>query len=218
MPGTITVKGVGAVSAKVDFVELTIVIHGKNKEYNAAMEEAASQTALLERAVEKVGFQKDDLKTLRFDVRTEQEDVRDENGNYHRVFIGYVCDDTFKLSFDFESERLAAVLSAVANSGTNPELNISFTVKDPSKISEELLVRAAANAKRKAEILCRASGTELGKLLSIDYNWSELRVESRTRYSYDTLECLSAKRSSMLALRPDDIDLRDTAAFVWEIK
>ena len=48
MPGTITVKGVGAVSAKVDFVELTIVIHGKNKEYNAAMEEAASQTALLE--------------------------------------------------------------------------------------------------------------------------------------------------------------------------
>ena len=48
--------------------------------------------------------------------------------------------------------------------------------------------------------------------------WSELRVESRTKYSYDTLECLSAKRSSMLALRPDDIDLRDTAAFVWEIK
>ena len=43
MPGTITVKGVGAVSAQVDFVELTIVIHGKNKEYNAAMEEAAQR-------------------------------------------------------------------------------------------------------------------------------------------------------------------------------
>ena len=190
MSRTITVKGVGNVSAKVDYVKLTLTIHGKDKEYNAAMEEAASQINCLECAVEQIGFKKGDLKTLNFDVRTEQKDIRDEDGNFHRVFIGYVCDYTLELSFDFESEQLAAILSAVA----------------------------AANAREKAEILCRASRTELGDLLSIDYNWGELRVESRTRYGYDTLECITAKRSSMPALRPDDIDLRDTAVFVWEIK
>ncbi len=218
MSRTITVKGVGNVSAKVDYVKLKLTIHGKDKKYDAAMEEAASQINCLECAVEQIGFKKGDLKTLNFDVRTEQKDIRDEDGNFHRVFIGYVCDYTLELSFDFESERLAAILSAIADSGANPELNITFTVKDPSKISEELLIRAAANAREKAEILCRASGTELGDLLSIDYNWGELRVESRTRYGYDTLECITAKRSSMPALRPDDIDLRDTAVFVWEIK
>ena len=70
MSRTITVKGVGNVSAKVDYVKLTLTIHGKDKEYNAAMEEAASQINCLEFAVEQIGLKKGDLKTLKFDGRT----------------------------------------------------------------------------------------------------------------------------------------------------
>ena len=78
---------------------------------------------------------------------------------------------------------------------------------------------ATKNAREKAEILCRASGVELGKLQSIDYNWGELNIVSRT--SYEMEDCIMP----MMALRecgvpdvePDDIDLHDTATFVWEI-
>ena len=60
----------------------------------------------------------------------------------------------------------------------HPELSIVFTVKDPSAVNKELLKSATANAREKAEILCEASGVELGKLLIIDYNWG------RTQYHF----------------------------------
>lgn len=218
MKRTITVKGMGAVSAKVDYVALMFQIKAQELEYDAAMAVAANQIELLECAVEHSGFQKDDLKTLHFDVETVYQTVKDENGDYQRVFAGYACSYRFKLAFDFDSQRLTAVLAEVAASGASPELNITFTVKDPSKISEELLIRAAANAKAKAEVLCRASGVELGELLSINYNWGELKVESKTNADYMMLERICQKKSNAPTIRPDDIDLRDTAAFVWEIK
>lgn len=216
MSKVITVKGIGNVSAKVDYVVLTLKISAQNIKYNAAMEEAADRIALLERAVEQIGFKKDDLKTIYFHVRTQHKDVRTDAGEFQQVFLGYTCDYKIKFAFDFDSERLSTVLSAVADSGANAELNMTFTVKNPGEISEELLFSAAENARKKAEILCRAAGVELGELLSIDYNWGELKVESKTDYMM--LESIFQKKSSAPTIRPDDINLRDTAAFIWEIK
>ena len=49
-------------------------------------------------------------------------------------------------------------------------------MKNPARVSEELLINATENARAKAEILCKASGSTLGQLLNIDYNWGELNV------------------------------------------
>lgn len=81
-----------------------------------------------------------------------------------------------------------------------------------------MLRSATINAKRKAEILCEASGVELGQLLAIDYNWGELDIYSHTRYDMAD-ECLAApKMMSSIEIEPDDIETSDTATFVWEIK
>ena len=44
-------------------------------------------------------------------------------------------------------------------------------MKDATAINEEMLRSATANAKKKAEILCEASGVTMGDLIAIDYNW-----------------------------------------------
>ena len=112
------------------------------------------------------------------------------------------------------------MISAIANSGANPELSIAFTVKHPAKVSEELLTSAARNARAKAEILCKATGAELGQLISIDYNWGELNIVSRT--SYEMEDCLmplaAMEKCCSPEIEPDDIDVSDTVAFTWEIK
>ena len=97
-------------------------------------------------------------------------------GNYKREFAGYACSYRLKLAFDFDSKQLAKVISAIADCGAQPELSIAFTVKNPARVSEELLINATENARAKAEILCKASGSTLGQLLNIDYNWGELNV------------------------------------------
>ncbi|MCD8395996.1 MAG: hypothetical protein LUD12_02195 [Lachnospiraceae bacterium] len=68
------------------------------------------------------------------------------------------------------------------------------------------------------EILCEASGIELGQLLNIDYNWGELNIFSRTQYM-DEEDCINyAAEPNAIDIEPDDIDVSDTATFTWEIK
>ncbi len=218
MKRTITVKGVGTASVKPDFVVLSLSVDAKDREYNSALQKASSKVECLQDAIQAIGYEKSDLKTTNFDVRTEYDQVKDKNERYRRVFTGYVCAYRLSLSFDFSDTRLAETLSALSACTANPEMGISFTVKNPAKVSEALLRDAAANARKKAEILCSASGTALGDLLTIDYNWGELNLLSETRYDMDGCRPIMAmSRASVPEIEPDDIQANDTVTFVWEI-
>jgi len=167
---------------------------------------------------ENAGFEQDTIKTTNFNVRTDYENIQDRSGNYHLEFRGYVVSHNLKVEFDFDVEKLSQALSALAGCTSHPQLSVSFVVKDAAAVNEEMLRSAAANARRKAEVLCDASGAALGKLLSIDYNWSELDVRSGTRYSVAE-DCMAAPRmAKAINIDPDDIDVSDTATFVWEIE
>ncbi len=220
MMRTITVKGVGNVSAKPDYISISMTIESVDNNYDKAMAGAARRIENLKAAAVSVGYEKEALKTISFNVETRYENVRDRQGSYKREFAGYACVYRLKLAFDFDSKQLAKVISAIANSGANPELSIAFTVKNPAKVSEELLESAAQNARAKAEILCKATGAELGQLISIDYNWGELNIVSRT--SYEMEDCLmplaAMDKCCAPEIEPDDINVSDTVAFTWEIK
>lgn len=216
MMRTITVKGVGNVSARPDYITVSMTIESMMRDYDKAMLDAAKRIEALKQAAVCCGYSKEDLKTTSFNVDTRYKNVKDYQGNYKRELAGYACVYHLKLSFDFDSRQLAKVVSAMADSGAKPELRIAFTVKNPAKVSEELLESAAQNARAKAEILCRASGCEMGQLLTIDYNWGELNIVSQTRCEMDDgrmmEECCAPE------IEPDDIDLSDTVTFIWEIR
>ncbi len=220
MSKAITVKGVGKVSASPDFVVLSMVLESQDLIYEKAMDDAAQNIEQLNTALEMVGFEKKSVKTTNFNVRTDYEYKRTRNGDNERVFNGYVVKHNLKVEFDFDSKRLAKTLSVVGSCLAHPQLTISFTVKDPTAIKEEMLRLAVENAKRKAEILCDAAGKQLGDLLSIDYNWGELNIYSDTRYDMED-SCLAAPMTAKFAeidIEPDDIDVSDSVTFVWEIK
>ena len=214
---TITVKGTGYVSARPDYIILSLNIETLSKTYDRAMSEAAERIERLQGAAVCVGYRKEDLKTTSFDVQTRYENVKDR---YKREFVGYACSYRLKLAFDFDSKQLAKVISAIADCGAQPELSIAFTVKNPARVSEELLINATENARAKVEILCKASGSTLGQLLNIDYNWGELNVFSRT--SYDVEDCIqplmAMSKCAAPEIEPVDIDVTDTVTFTWKIQ
>ena len=91
MAKTITVKGVGKVSTRPDQILLTLNTEARDKEYEAAVEQASRQSEALTAAVKSAGFAQEELKTTRFNISTEYESVRDDQGNYRQVFCGYQC-------------------------------------------------------------------------------------------------------------------------------
>lgn len=213
---TITVRGVGTASVKPDFIAVTLNIVSKDKEYSKSVEDANRRIELLQRAVVSSGFAKENLKTLSFNVRTNYEGETDEKGRYHNVFAGYVCRYTLKLSFDMDAKRLAETLTAISDSGANAEFSIQFTVKDPERVSAELLRSATENARQKAEVLCAASGAKLGTLLKIDYDWTDINVFSASTYTMERERGIVAA-GAVPEFEPEDIKSQDSAAFTWEI-
>ena len=216
---TITVKGTGKVSARPDYIVLSLNIEALSETYDRAMTDASERIKKLQDTAVFVGYEKSDMKTTSFNVQTRYENVKDRQGNYKREFAGYACSYHLKLAFNFDSKQLAKVISAIANCGAQPEISIAFTVKNPERISEDLLISATENAKTKAEVLCKASGNTLGQLLNIDYNWGELNVFSRTTYDVeDSIQPLMAmSKCAAPEIEPDDIDVSDTVTFTWGI-
>ncbi|MCD7772656.1 MAG: SIMPL domain-containing protein [Ruminococcus sp.] len=215
---TITVKGVGRVLAKPDYVILSMSLKSKDLNYDRAMNIASQHIQHLTDTICAIGFKKSDLKTTRFNTNTDYNNVKDHDGNYHREFAGYVISHNLKLEFDFDMNKLSQALTAISECISHPELSVRFTVKDATAINEEMLRTATANAKRKAEILCEASNVELGQLLTINYNWDELDIFSHTQFALSDDRLYEAPKAKSIDIEPDDIDVSDTATFVWEIK
>ena len=215
---TITVKGMGRVTLKPDWTVISMRLETEDKEYDKTMESAAERIDLLNKSLSEIGFEKKAVKTTNFNVRTNYENVRDKEGTYKSVFKGYVCTHSLKIEFDFDMKQLAKALSAISLCLAKPELSISFTVKDPAAVNEELLKSAAQNAEEKAKILCSASGVKRGDLVSIQYNWGDTDADSGTDYKIESRCMMKAEAClSNISIEPDDIRVNDTATFVWEI-
>ena len=62
-----------------------------------------------------------------------------------------------------------------------------------------------------------AAGTVLGRLVSVDYSWGEINIYSRTEYAMDA-KCMAMPCGAGMDFHPEDIDLQDSATFVWEMQ
>ncbi len=215
MSRTITVKGVGRVTAKPDYAVVSLKLEAKNRDYEKAMKTAAEQIASVNSSLSKIGFEKEAVKTTDFRVATDYENYKDPRGNYQNIFRGFTISHQLKLAFDFETKRLAQVLSVVSKCLAHPELKVAFTIRDASAVNDALLEAAAANAKQKAAVLCKASGVKLGQLLAIDYNWGELDIYSDTQYRYDPENVMEPCAGP--DINPNDINVSDSVTLVWEI-
>lgn len=216
MDRTITVRGTGKVSLPPNQVEITLTLAAENKDYDEAMTQAAGQLDALRAALTAIGHEEKALKTANFDVSTRYDYHHDSSGNATRVFLGYACTQNLRLVFPFDAARLSETLSAISSCTADPELNVRFTVVDPSAVSDALLRSAAESARQKAEVLADASDVSLGDLVKVWYSWGDRDFASPTAFAAGNGLMRAAKAT--MDFTPEDIDLTDQATFTWEIR
>ena len=214
---TIHIKGIGHATQAPDQVVLSLTLTAQNKEYSAAMRIGSQQVEMLREAIIEAGFKASDLKTTNFDVRAvyDNEETKDgKSTRYQKVFVGFECRHDLKLTFNLSNDKLNAAVDTIAASLSQPKISIAFTIKNVDAFADKLLKSAAKDAQRKAKILCKASGVKLGKLLSINYSWTEVdvREEMIVCQKYD------ATSDSSFDFQPEDIKASDTVDFLWEIE
>lgn len=216
---TIRVTGKGQLKVHPDMTRITMELEGIYKDYTDTLMESSCATEELKKLLVPFGFQRTDLKTLSFDINTEYESYK-ENDTYKRRFAGYKYSHTLKVEFESDNLRLGRILYALANCSLHPEFSLSYTVKDPEAVKNELLGKAVKDAMAKAGVLSSAAGVKLGDIQSVDYSWGEIDFEVRPMnrnlemYACKALEPTAAYD---MDIEPDDIEVQDTVTVVWEI-
>lgn len=215
---TIHIRGIGHAAQTPDTVVLSLTLTAQNKEYSAAVTIGSQQVEMLREAIVEAGFQADDLKTTDFDVRAVYEDEEYKEGSskrYRRNFVGFECRHDLKLTFDLDNDKLNAAVDTIAISLAQPKISIAFTIKDADAFTDEILKSATLDARRKAEIICAASGVKLGKLFRVNYSWNEVSV----RHENVLCDALAAPpEKNSFDFRPDEIQASDSVDFIWEIE
>lgn len=217
MTKTIMVQGTGKLEVIPDYVILILTMDTQGQEYDAVLEQGQHRLNDLNKAVTQLGFSDDTLKTMQYRVSVMQKTQRNEFGDYDEVQDGYKCHHVLNLSFDFRKNNFSKVISGISGCSAAPDMEIKFTVKDAEQAKETLLYNAAANARRKAEILCEASGVKLGSLIRISYDWNEFEIASKTKLYQSEENCFCDMALLLDQINPDAISLQDSAGFVWEI-
>ena len=211
----IVVKGVGKASTRPDLIVISLDLDSFSENYDKAMSIASDKLEELYTSLGGIGFERKDIKTVGFNVRTKNEYVKDKNGDSVLMFLGYDVEHSLKISFDLDIKKLSETLSVISTSKAKPGVEIAFTLKDGSGIKEEVLRKASKNARRKAEILASTSGVKLGKLISIDYSWKDIELYSDIK-CYDSMP--SIRKMASIDIEPDDIKAEDIVTFTWKIE
>jgi hypothetical protein len=211
---TLTVKGTGQASLPPDTIQLDFDLESKAENYDETINLAGTRLEQLRSCLANVGFSKSDLVTTNFSVNTDYESVKNEEGEYIRVFKGYSVRNNLKLSFPIDTHRLAMILEQLSACEANPELSIHFLLTDDTKLKELLLQDAVADATQKANILALAAGVRLDDILAITYDWSNIVYRNREMM----LEESVAYSAAAIDIQPDNVSASDTVTIVWEIK
>ena len=140
--------------------------------------------------------------------------VKDKNGNSVLIFLGYDVEHSLKVSFDLDLKRLSETLNAISICKAKPNVDIKFTVKDDSRVKEEVLRNATINARKKADILALSSGVKIGKIVNIEYSWQDIELYSDTKY----IEAMPFSKMANIEIEPEDIKIEDVVTFIWEIE
>ena len=211
------VTGKGQIKVKPDVTRITMTLTGIRKDYAKTLKASSSDTEQLKSVLKAFGFESTDVKTLRFNVDTEYESYQERN-QWKQRFVGYKYDHVMKIDFDSDNDRLGRILYALAHSLVQPELRISYTVKDTEAAKNLLLGKAVEDGKAKAVVLANAACVSLKQIQSIDYSWGTINFEVQPMGRDMLCDAkMAAGESYAMDIEPDDIEVTDTVTIIWEI-
>lgn len=216
MERTIHVTGKGLLKIRPDMTRISISLTDVCKEYAETLERSATDSEALRTVLLPLGFAREDLKTLNFNVDAEYESYRDRS-EYKQRFVGYRFRHEMKLEFPSDNALLGKVLYALAHAPVSPEFRIGYSVKDREAAKNRLLAAAVADAKEKAAVLTKAAGVAMQELLTIDYSWGEIEFTSRPVNRMLACKAESPDAAYDLDIEPDDIEVSDTVTLTYRI-
>ena len=149
---TISVTGSATASSTPDTL---IVILGVESEAKTASESLSQNSNSLNSVISSLinsGISEDDIQTSNFRIYPLYDSIKDLNGNYQQVLIGYRVSNILSIQTG-NTDSAGNIIDAAVSSGANRVDTVSFQLSDEKLqgISDNLIADAINDATQKAE-------------------------------------------------------------------
>ncbi len=220
MERTIRMKGRATVTAPSDITVISLNISGKEESFSDAIEAMSKATGGLKDLIASAGIERSSVKTS--DLRVEQSFRKvkigtDRNGydKFKEVEDGFSYYQRVHFEFPTNDKVLSEVIYKISSGGVTPRISFSFRNSDPEGMKNKALAEACRHAKEEAETIVSSVGSKLGRLLSVDRNFSTYSDYDDGR-GYDmplSAKCMAAP----IDIDPEDYSVDQSVEMVWEI-
>ena len=167
LPGStpgITVTGTAEVAGKPDTLRLDLSIQTRGDTVAKALDSANKLTARVQSSLTKNGVAAKDIQTSNLQVQPEYS----YPNNSTPVIKGYTVSEGVSATLRNLGKAGGAITAAVSAGGNAVQVNgISLDLEDNGKLLSSARDKAVDNAKTKAEQYAKASGRDLGAVVSI---------------------------------------------------
>ena len=160
---TVTVAGVGIVSAAPDQAEITT---GVVTQAPTAAQALAANSQAMERLLQALGglgIASRDIQTTTISVSPQRRPPKE--GQTPEI-VGYEVTNQVRVKVR-DLPRLGRVLDQQVGQGANLVYGIHFGLQEPNPLLDEARKRAMAEARRKAELYAAAAGLKVGRVVAV---------------------------------------------------
>jgi len=164
-PETITVVGEAKSVQKNQIATFNAGVDSVQNDKNKAVEEVNQKVTQLIEEIKKFGIDEKDIKTQNLSIY-QQEEGYYEDGVQRTRKGQWRVNNTIEIKLR-QVERASDLTSLLTSSGANNVYGPNFSFEDTSKAEKDLFEAAMKDAKDKAEILAKASGRTVGKIVNI---------------------------------------------------
>jgi len=174
---SVTVSGLAERKVVPDEAHINVNLNAQDKDMARARTLHQTKLSKLMMLVKDAGINERKVSTQSSSIQPIYTYRNDGTGNSKRVFEGYRVQTGLDITVE-DTAKLGSLMDKIASAGfeqgANTEwgnlLNVYYTVSNPTKIRDEMLAEAIANAKAKAERMADASGASLGSVYQINEN------------------------------------------------
>lgn len=208
---TIQVNGIGEITAKPDVAYINISVETSSMVAADAVKQNAEKTKNVIDKIKSVIDKKDKVKTTNYSLSPVYEYNNTTKKQYLKEYrvVNEVLVETYNL------DNVGKLIDSTTTLGANRISGPRFGIKNSDDLEREALVKAVEDAKRTAETVALASGTNIIKILRINPSYN-----SPIPYydgGYKT-RAFAAAETAPTPIESGDLTITANVSIVYEIE
>lgn len=204
---SITVQGNGSLSVMADQASVDIGIETQAVTAQKASADNANVMTAVKNAIIAQGIDASQIHTSNYGLWPVYQDNKGKT-----TLTGYRADNTMSVTVSPVS-KTGPVMDAAVQAGANKVNSVSFSVKDQDRYKEEVLRKAVADARSKANAIASALNRQVVNVVSVSEGNVQVMPVGQIRLMSADME---SKAST--PVEPQNVDMNSQITVVFEIQ